>query len=420
MMAGLLFLPLALAAGGSIDLIQHEAYRSQLQNGLDRGVLAAASLSQTKAAKATVEGYLKTMRLPDGVVLKVDEVTTTNTKKVSAQAQFAFATTFLQLAGISTLPVFAAASAEEKRQNIEMSLMLDMSGSMNDGGKMLKLKPAAKQFVDTMLGKGANAYTSLTVVPYAGGVSLGTGLFDVMQGKRLYTHSSCVLLDDSDYGLGVPKVSLRTQLPQFTEYNYGRDYLGPWWCPKEETSIVPLSNDATTLKQQIENFRMYDGTGTAIAMEWGLTFLNPAARSVVSQAATKGLVPEVFSSRPSDFNSPSTMKIIVLMTDGEISVQRWPNDIYKVPSMGNKANPNDNHNLQTVDQARAKFFVVCNAAKASGVTIFTIGFQVNNQAKADLLSCASSASHAYNVDNLDIATAFQSIATTIQKIKLTN
>ena len=66
-------------------------------------------------------------------------------------------------------------------------------------------------------------------------------------------------------------------------------------------------------------------------------------------------------------------------------------------------------------------YAVCNRAKNNGVTVFTIGFDVSNNAaaKTQMSNCASSPSHFYDVSGLDINTAFQSIATAIQKIRLT-
>lgn len=63
--------------------------------------------------------------------------------------------------------------------------------------------------------------------------------------------------------------------------------------------------------------------------------------------------------------------------------------------------------------------MACDAAKAKGVTVFTIAFKISNNATAKKLSeCASSPAHAYRANGLDIADAFQSIAATIKKLRL--
>src|SRR5690606_9540943 len=72
-----------------------------------------------------------------------------------------------------------------------------------------------------------------------------------------------------------------------------------------------------------------------------------------------------------------------------------------------------------------KMLNACSAAKNQGVIVFTIAFGLRagvsaEDAAAQLMqSCASSPSHFYRVDGLDIITAFQSIANAIGKLRLT-
>jgi hypothetical protein len=68
----------------------------------------------------------------------------------------------------------------------------------------------------------------------------------------------------------------------------------------------------------------------------------------------------------------------------------------------------------------AQFASLCDLAKQNGVIVFTIGFDVSvgSPAYDAMLSCASSASHFYDVDGLELNAAFQQIATTVSKLKL--
>lgn len=52
------FILIILISGFAIDLMRHETERADLQNALDRGVLAAASLRQTRDAEEVVRDYL--------------------------------------------------------------------------------------------------------------------------------------------------------------------------------------------------------------------------------------------------------------------------------------------------------------------------------------------------------------------------
>lgn len=55
-----LFTGIIVMAGIALDLARHESERSDLQDALDRGVLAAASATQTVDAELTVREYLET------------------------------------------------------------------------------------------------------------------------------------------------------------------------------------------------------------------------------------------------------------------------------------------------------------------------------------------------------------------------
>ena len=70
-------------------------------------------------------------------------------------------------------------------------------------------------------------------------------------------------------------------------------------------------------------------------------------------------------------------------------------------------------------QADAQMLDACSAAKSNGIVVYTIAFSAPSSAETLLKSCATSLSNYYDVDTTDIATAFASIAVSVQKLKLT-
>lgn len=422
------FLPILILAGGATDIARHEAYRVQLQDGVDRAVLAAASLTQTRPIEDTVRDYLATLAFSDQVTLQFTHSTITNERQVRVVARYEMSTAFLPLIGISTIGVNAAATAVERRKNIEISLILDISGSMREGGtptRLARMKPAAKGFIDTILTAQSSPYTSVSLVPYAGSVNPGEEMMNSLGVPRQHGHSSCVEFTNADYGVGYIAFNQRTQVPNFTFNHQGVSYTGlEWaWCPYEATSISYLSNNAASLKAKIDSMKMHDGTGTAIAMNWGMMLLEPGARPLVTKGVSLGIVPAQFSNRPAAFTAQDTIKFIVLMTDGNVSAQYRPK-VYAYPRSCNSATTGNSgcaNVTQSAADAVTRMYAVCNRAKDNGVIVFTIGFDVTNNtnAKTEMRNCASSASHFYDVSGLNIGTAFQSIATAIHKIRLT-
>ena len=416
-------LPMLVLAGGATDIARHEAYRVQLQDSVDRAVLAAASLTQTRPSEQTVRDYLATLPFIADVKLLFDIKTTLNSREVTVTATYDMPTAFLPLININSIAVNTSATAVERRQNLEISLMLDMSGSMrfrepaSAPTRISLLRPAAKDFIDAMVTPQSAAYTSVSIVPYAGSVNPGAAVYKILDVPRQHTYSSCVEFNLNDYGVGLIPFNQRTQVAHFTQNHEGVNEAGlEWaWCPYEATAITYLSNDAAALKAKIDTMKMHDGTGTAIAMNWGMLLLEPSARPLVGKVAAAGLAPAQFSNRPADFDDPGTMKVIVLMTDGDISQQLRPRT-YAYP----RTPAVDNYEAQSRSGALDKLYAVCNRAKANGVIVFTIGFQLTDNGKTEMRNCASSANQFYDVSGLDISAAFQSIATSIQKIRLTN
>ncbi len=424
------FLPILVIAGGATDIARHEAYRVQLQDGVDRAVLAAASLTQTRPIEETARDYLSTLSFSDDIELTFTHSQTPTLREVRLVAAYEMETAFLPLIGINSITVGASAKAVERRKNIEISLILDISGSMREGGtpnRLARMKPAANGFIDAILTSTTAAYTSVSLVPYAGSVNPGAVVMDAMGVPRQHSYSSCMEFVNTDYAIGLVPFAQRTQVPHFTYNHQGVSYPGlEWsWCPLEATSITYLSNDAAALKTRITNLKMHDGTGTAIAMKWGMMLLEPTAQPLVAQGAANGYVPAAFANRPAAFSDTNTLKFIVLMTDGNVSDQYRPKQ-YAYPRACNAATNGSSSSacttiVQTASDAVTRMYAVCDRAKANGVTVFTIGFDLGSSGRTQMRNCASSASHYYDVSatGIDIATAFQSIASAIQKIKLT-
>ena len=414
----LMILPMLVLAGGATDIARYETFRAQLQDGVDRAVLASASLTQGMGVEATAAEYLKSVSFIQDVDLDYDYSVALNNKRVTITARYDMATGFLPLIGIRTMEVVAKASAEEHLKNLEISLMLDMSGSMLDGtpSRISLLRPAAKNFIDAMITPEMAPYTSISIVPYAGSVNPGATAFGILGTVRQHNYSSCIEFDNNtDYAKGMVPFNLRAQVPHFTQNHVANPPGKEWaYCPYEATSITYLSNNATALKARIDSIKLHDGTGTAVATNWGLLLLDPSARPFVGKMSAVGAVPGRFSNRPANFNDGETVKIIVLMTDGEISAQRRPTQ-YAFPR-----NPEgQNNDLQSQSNAAKTLLAVCDYAKSKNVIVYTIGFDLGNSGKSDMSYCASSPGHFYDVEGLDIATAFQSIARSIQRIKLT-
>lgn len=438
-----LFIGLLLTTGIALDLARYESERADLQNSLDRGVLAAASLSQTLDAETTVNEYLDTRMLSRDVLeVRVISQDSVDARRVDASAIYDMDTSFLRMVGMSGMSVPAISAAAQRTEHLEVSLVVDISGSMArefTGGTGFKrldvLRTSAANFVDAVLTPSAVPTTTMSLVPYSGQVNAGV-MFDHFNDSRVHTYSSCTEFTQEDFDTTeLPAANSRAQVPHFQWFTFegGRGHEADWgWCPSDDQAIVPLSNDPDALKAQINGLIGHDGTGTPNGMKWGLGLLDPTTQGLTQDLVTAGVVNSEFSDRPVAFNTPDTLKVLVVMTDGNIRYQQRPkpqyyNSNYEIDYWANNRLSSSYATLDSSSERNAdealqsdRFLALCARAKQRGVVVFTIGFDIDagDDAYNEMRSCASSPSHFYDVDGLDLDAAFQQIATNITKLKL--
>lgn len=438
-----MFTGIVLMTGIALDLMRHESERSDLQDALDRGVLAAASVTQTVDPELTVAEYLANRALSQVEVTPavIDDIQL-NSRRIDASAQYGMPTVFLRMAGLTELPVAVGAAALQRLQDVEISLVMDISGSMareisgtSGQSRLQVLRDAASHFIDVVLTDTARDRTTISLVPFSGQVNAGP-LFNHLNTSRVHNYSSCVEFVNSDFNTtALPAADSRAQVPHFQWFTFegAAGHEAQWgWCPNDAQPILPFSNDPDTLKARINGLIGFDGTGTQIGMKWGLGLLAPTTQPLTEQMVATGLVRPEFAERPAAFGNPDVLKVVVLMTDGNIRYQQRPKaSAYDTASeraywAANRLTSSNavlsTSSAQNSDEAfrRTQFLSLCQLAKDNDVLVFTIGFDVpaGSAAYQDMRSCASSAGHFYHVEGLELVTAFEQIASTIEKLKL--
>ena len=430
--------PLTASVGGALDYTRTFTIGDELQSALDTGVLAAASLTQTREPEAVVEAFVAAaIAEHDGVienlVVTVTHDTALNARTVHAAADVSVPTVLLGVAGINTLAIQRTAEATEKISKMEISLVLDISSSMG-GSKIDSMREAALEFVSTVFGQTSDAgadLTSLSVVPYGGTVALTDYFYsyidpaasaDAIEAEMiadgadpedvsgtvsfsLSDWNGCLEMDDT----AVRSVTLTADsfvpVPDLTVWNRGNE-----WCPDSPgTEAIFLSKNVSAISDVIATFDnpvLSDGTGTDIATSWGVRALDPAWR---------GLLNGDFSDRPSDWGAEDTQKVMVVMTDGGITAQ------FRSPAGydGTHTPRRETVQLYSERQARTNFNAMCDHAKTHGAVVYTIAFQVNGSAdRQTMLDCATTSDHYYDVQDLNIAAAFAAIAADLNRLRL--
>jgi len=505
-----LLIMMMMIAGMAVDLMRAETHRARLQSTLDRSVLAAASLDQALDSEDVVRDYFQKAGL-ESFLTDVNVVAGLNSKTVTASADMTLNTFFMHMMGIDTLKAPARGEAEESLTNIEVSLILDVSGSMgswSDAGgdsKLNLLKDAAKDFVYLMQCNpdDDDACTvetdtvSISLVPYAEQVLVGETLIQSFNVTNEHTDSSCADFDQADFS--ATALPLFSPLPSAdvlkragtidNRTNYKSNKSNSKWAKSYRRTcrtdsyreISPLNNSYADLQDRIDGFQSGGYTSIDMGMKWGSALLDPAFRPAVANTLSVGATPMIasaFGDRPYNFTAPSMQKIIVLMTDGKNTTQYVVRDSMRDGLSPFYEDPGDNQSLSAFKSSTGQYYryyqnqwsstpkgggnavqltypefwdkynvdfyeeafsflpdptqyygydskntrldLICDAAKAKGIKVFTIGFETSSDSNAIMASCASSSSHHFDVDGLSLDDAFASIARDIHELKLTN
>jgi hypothetical protein len=364
----------------------------------------------------------------------------------------------MHFAGVNELPAPAESTAEEWVTDVEISMVLDVSGSMRFDDRISDLRSAAKLFVGIVLDGEAAETTSVNIVPYAGMVNPGERFFNYVGAVRTHNYSSCIELTADDFThAGLPGNG-RGQVPHFMYWAIDWATMSWGWCPEPATGMVVGQNSIEDLEDYIDGIRLNDGTGTHVGMKYGMMLLNPAINPYFATLAAEGTIPADFSDRPVAFNDGTgertARKYIVLMTDGQITEQWRPRftgmrdtdtDNLDNERVNNVNDPDTvdgtNHDLwnATVELERqpsnnrtsaqtsratnlTRFYAQCDLARNNGVTVFAIAFRAPTNAQTEMRNCATSAATYFNVTTTnqgDLDEVFAAIARTINRLRLT-
>jgi Flp pilus assembly protein TadG len=346
-----LFLLMLMMGGVAIDFMRYERSRTALQNTLDRCTLMAASLDQKLAPQSVVEDCMAKA----GMSSDIDKITVTdsfNNREVKSLGTVDTNPFFLHLIGINKFDARALSVANQSITNVEIAMVLDVSGSMQ-GTKIANLKTAANEFVSTMLRGDTENRVSISLVPYNGQVNLGPelrGQFNATDNPNV-ANMNCIDLPASVYTASAMSQTLAMPMSgnvdTFTysdSYANGQmpagyaDVTNSWtqpqpnnrWCPPIAGNVVrPMSNSIGTLQGYINGLTAVGATSINAGVKWGLTLLDPASRGIITQMSAQGLVPAVLRGRPFDYDDPATIKVIIVMTDGKHFAEERLNDGFR-------------------------------------------------------------------------------------------
>jgi Flp pilus assembly protein TadG len=367
---------LLMSVGVAVDYTRMSTAKTRLQNAADSTLLAVA---QTAKANSNIEtltviatDQLETM-LPDGYDF---EITSLNKQgsTLSMTAAGSVPAGITSVAGYEELGFSAESQVYWGTGKIELIMVLDNTGSMANYGRMTEMKKAANALLDA-LESSEQGLVKVGIVPFDTNVRIPTSYKTASWFKASWLVSlfwqGCITDRDQPYDVSDAAVTSAS----------ATKYPGAMCTSNGLQTIQPLTNDFTALRNKVSGMSPAGNTNITIGLSWGVTLLS-------QQAPFAEGVP---------WGTKDLTKVIVLMTDGDNTENRWTSWTSSIDDRTELA---------------------CQSAKDSGAILYTVRLIEGN---ADLLrDCATSADTYYDVENVDdLVPAFEAIGEQISQLRIT-
>lgn len=407
---------LMLLIGVAVDTARYHNVSLRLQAALDGASLAAAKLLSDPnvvddeikdRAASYFTAAVQTFGVLPSHITPVTVVIDRNNASVEVQGRVDVPAYF---GGFANLPSLTAINQKSKVvydiTNVELSMVLDITGSMNDNNKLADMKQAAKDVVDTLFDGALNddnvrialaPYSaSVNAGPYATAVSAAPATTATTCGWSWHGYNcsstttagtpadTCTIGRPASKADAAPSgadrlLNIADPIPANEQFYYS--------CPP--SVVLPLTNRSQrdNLKATIDSYAAVGGTAGHLGTAWGWYLLSPNWSSVFPS-----------ESAPKAYGDTRAQKAMIVMTDGIFNVS------YESGAPFGDA--------QLAQDAYDDFDALCSGAKAAGVTIYTVGFDLNDAtALSHLESCASSPGAFYDAKTgAQLKDAFRDIA----------
>lgn len=430
--------------GLAIDTARLQLVQSKLQFSLDAAGLAAGADTNVSTINTDVQNFLYANfngYLGASISGTSSSLDSTGTL-INLTAQATLPTTFLGAVGIKTMTANATDQISRNQTGLELVLVLDNTGSMaNSAGgsvsKLQALQSAANTLVTTLFNGQAtstNGKLWVGIVPFTQAVNIGTshtawmnttydnnlastgagwgptswfGCVDARQNgedvvddppvtsntntlfNQYYWTSDNINPDGvSNYGYNkwaTPHVShgvtTYTYQSGMSNLTGGPNYL----CPQQ---VTPMTNVAATLTTAINAMTAQGDTLINQGMQWGWNMLSPRWQGLWGGTmSANGL--------PLAYNTPNMKKAIVLVTDGENTIDNVAHGAYWF--LGDNWLGTTSTST-AVSKLNDRTLQLCTAMKSQGILVYTIALGVDPSATglALLQNCATSGNYYFD------------------------
>jgi Flp pilus assembly protein TadG len=438
-MLGFCAIGLVGGVGAAIDTSVAYNVKSRLGAAVDSAALAGARAFASPNRDVDIEKFFNA-NFPNGYMgsaLQPLEISADGENRtVTVTAKATIPTFFMRVLGRYSTDIAATAEATLSSRDIEVSLVLDVTGSMDKNNKMEDLKVAAKELVDIVVQDlQVPFFSKVALVPYSMGVNAGD-LADQVRGPYI-EDATCEYPDEPDCETFRFRnaegndwqeqdistcVTERTGPHAYTDQtpnlaHVGRNFPRQDHNPCLEPEIVPLSSNKTALKDAINGLDPVGSTAGQIGIAWGWYMISPNFGY---------LFPGEGAGVPygSVNLGQEVLKVVVIMTDGEFNTVYFDGVIARDSTSGSGDDKYMINQDATNGDGYHQSEQLCAAMKAEGIIVYTVGFDFSNVSNpedvTDLMNnCATSPDHVYLPESgTALKEAFKDIAAQISNLRI--
>ncbi|MFV0367911.1 MAG: vWA domain-containing protein [Hyphomicrobiaceae bacterium] len=378
-MFGLVFLILLAASAIALDTSRIQRLRTLTLAALDSASLATAkeltmngpSGQLETLARSYFDANLRGQNLGEGTYQDFSVQVDPETGTVDISVDFLLKTHIGRVFNVSAFKERMSTRSVYSARDIELGLMLDVSGSMG-GSRISALRDASNDLVDIVLeNTSSETRNRIGLAPYSNSVNAGTYADAATNGAA--SSSTCVTERPgseafTDASPAVKPLKSRTDK-----------------CPT--STVFPLSDDQSLLRSRINALSANGMTAGHLGIAWAWYLVSPEWASFWPSG-----------SRPANYDPRKVLKAVVIMTDGSFNTQ------YE----GSNGN------------SRYQGKMLCENIKAKGITVFSVGFNAPSDSLDLLSKCATSADYFFNTQSgEELREAFKRIAKELTALRLT-
>lgn len=418
-LSGVAMLVLVSTIGAAVDYSQAVNTRKSLASALDSATLATARdlsfgrISEDQAAAFLQTHFDKSYELTfssnrsnqDPLEVDID----TENGKVNARANTEMPTSFMGLAGFTTLDIGVASTASYVQDKLEIALVVDVTGSMRnkaDGASATKIEELRQAVKDDFLtslfgditGPAADDRIRVSLVPYSVGVDVSETTPSSYKGLA----NKCMAeTGDDEIDADKPGTTILIGNAQYCAGN---------------ASLIPMTNNPKVIIDRLNQISPSGYTAGHIGLLWGWNTISgnwadewPAA------------------SRPSRESDSGVRKIVIFMTDGAFNTKynrtgvRTENGL-SVAELSYFSAQNNRGSLgRTGSVSRAR--TACDEMSDDGYTVYTIAFALKSGSSAEnvMRDCATIESkHFFEAEGGELGAVFEDIANDVKRIWLSS